>query len=113
MKSFCAVVVAPLLIAAAVTFGAQQTWTGEISDGLCRAEHMPLSEGDSILPAPECVRVCHRSGYRYVFVVGEKVYEISNQDDPDLAKLAGQTVKMSGELKGESITVSKVEPSAN
>ena len=89
--------------------GSQQTWTGEISDGLCRAEHMPLSEGDPILPSPECVRICHRSDYKYVFVLGDKVYEITNQDNPDLDKFAGQSVKVTGELKGEAISISRIE----
>ena len=87
----------------------EQTWTGEISDSHCRTEHEPISEGDPVLPSPECVKVCLKSGFKYVFVVGEKLYTISNQDNPDLAKFAGETVKLTGDLKGEAITVSKVE----
>ncbi len=114
MKSIITIVIALLLVAAAVTFGSsEQTWTGEISDGLCRAEHLPLSEGDPVLPSPECVKVCHRAGYKYVFVVDEKVYEISNQDNPDLTKFAGHSARITGELKGESITVSKVDAPGN
>jgi hypothetical protein len=38
-----------------------------------------------------------------------KVLQIANQDNKDLATHAGHTVKLTGELKGASITVSKVE----
>ena len=38
-----------------------------------------------------------------------KVFQIANQDNKDLATHAGHTVKMTGELKGSSITVSKIE----
>ena len=100
----------------ALTFGArpaQQTWTGEISDSHCRVEHEPIAEGDPILPSPDCVKLCLKSGYKYVFVVDEKVYTIANQDNPDLAKFAGQAVKLTGELKGDAITVSRIEPPGN
>src|SRR5579884_211996 len=89
--------------------GAQQTWTGEISDSHCHAEHEPLAEGDPVLPSPECVRICLTSGFKYVFVVGDKVYSIANQTFADLSKFAGQPVKLSGDLKGETITVAKIE----
>src|SRR5215471_9149752 len=104
-----------LLFFLAVTIGAkppEQTWTGEISDSHCRAEHEPISEGDPVLPSPECVKLCLKSGYKYVLVVGEKLYTIANQDNPGLAKFAGEAVKLTGELKGDSITISKIEPAA-
>jgi hypothetical protein len=88
---------------------AEQTWTGEISDSRCRVEHEPISEDDPVLPSPECVKLCLKSGFKYVFVAGEKVYTILNQENPDLAKFAGDAVKLTGELKGVAITVSKIE----
>jgi hypothetical protein len=90
---------------------AEQIWTGEIGDSHCRFEHGPIAEGDSILPSPECVRLCLKSGYKYVLIVDDKLYTISNQDNPELAKFAGQTVKLTGELTGDAITVSKIESS--
>ena len=89
----------------------QQVWTGEIGDSHCRFEHEPLTEGASVLPSPECVKLCVKSGFKYVLIVDDKLYVIANQDNPELAKFAGQTVKMSGELKGDVITVSKIESS--
>ena len=101
-----------LVLIAAVTLSArpeEQTWTGEISDSHCRSEHKPLAEDDPVLPSPACVKICLESGFKYVFVVDEKVYSISNQDHADLAKLAGQAVKLTGELKGDTIAVAKIE----
>jgi hypothetical protein len=37
-----------------------------------------------------------------------KVYTIENQSDPDLVTHAGHTVMLTGEMKGSSITVSKI-----
>ena len=86
----------------------EQTWTGEISDSHCAAEHVPISEGDPVLPSPECVKVCLRASFKYVFVVEDKVYAIANQEYADLAKFAGQEVKLTGELKDNAITVLKI-----
>jgi hypothetical protein len=91
----------------------QQTWTGEISDSHCRAEHEPLAEDDPVLPSPECVKICLRSGFKYVFVVDEKVYAVANQDYADLAKFAGQSVRLTGALKADTVTVSKIEPTGH
>src|SRR5262249_41635920 len=85
---------------------AEQTWTGEIGDSHCRFEHEPLAEGNPVLPSPECVKLCLKSGYKYVLIADDKLYAIANPENPDLAKFAGQTVKLTGELKGDVITVS-------
>ena len=39
-----------------------------------------------------------------------KVYVIANQDFNVLEARAGQKVKLTGELKGSAITVSKIDP---
>jgi hypothetical protein len=50
-----------------------------------------------------------RGGSKYVLVVDKQVYQIANQTFADLAKHAGHAVKLTGELKGNTITVSKIE----
>ena len=95
-----------------LTVRAQQTWTGEISDSHCNLEHEPIAQGDPVLPSPDCVKLCLKSGYKYVFVVGDKLYAITNQNNPDLEKFAGREVRVTGDVKGQSITISKIE-SAN
>jgi hypothetical protein len=89
--------------------GAEQTWIGEITDSACKFEHVPVAEGEPVLPSPECVKVCLRGGSKYVLLVDDKLFDIENQKHPDLEKLAGRKVKLTGELKGNSITVSKAE----
>jgi hypothetical protein len=113
MKSILVLACTIFLIATLSIFAKpqEQSFTGEISDSHCRGEHEPLAEGDAALPAPQCVKLCLGSGYKYVFVVDDKVYTISNQEQPDLAKFAGQAVKLTGNLKGDAMTVSKIESS--
>src|SRR5262245_21168850 len=89
---------------------AEETWTGEITDSACKHEHVPVAEGEGVLPAPECVKVCIRGGSNYMFAVDDKIYEIENQKHPDLEKFAGKAVKVTGELKGTAITIAKIEP---
>jgi hypothetical protein len=92
-----------------LSLGGQQSWTGEIGDSHCNLEHEPLAEGDPILPSPECVKLCVKSAYKYVFILENKIYAISNQDNPDLAKFAGEEVRVTGEMKGDVLTISKIE----
>jgi hypothetical protein len=61
------------------------------------------------MPDRECTEACVRGGSLYVLVADGKVFELANQKHADLAKHAGHTVKLTGELNGTSITVSQVE----
>ena len=45
---------------------------------------------------------------KYVFVSGGKMYNLGNQDSADLQEHAGHTVKLTGEMSGDTITVSKI-----
>jgi len=87
----------------------QQTWTGELRDSTCKFEHESIAEGEPVLPSPECVKACIRGGARYVFIVEEHLYEVENQKNPDLATFGGKPIKLTGELKGNAITVSRIE----
>ena len=88
---------------------AEQTWTGKISDSACGAKHEEAAEGQGVMADRECTQACVRGGSKYVLVVDGKVFQIANQDNKDLATHAGHAVKMTGELKGNAITVSKIE----
>jgi len=107
MKSF-ALLAATLLFTSIVT-AAEQTWTGQISDSACGAKHEEAAEGQGKMPDRDCTIACVRGGSKYVLVSDGKVFQIANQDNKDLASHAGHTVKMTGEMKGSSITVSKIE----
>ncbi|MEX0880108.1 MAG: hypothetical protein WEB59_06160 [Thermoanaerobaculia bacterium] len=101
-----------ILFCAATAFAADQTWTGQISDSTCGASHKSAIEhSGKKLSDAECTVACVKDGGKYVFVSGGKIYDIANQDLGDLEKHAGHTVKLTGEMKDNTITVHKVEMS--
>ena len=97
-----------MALAFGVTVGAApQTWTGKIGDSHCGAEHKPM--GGAKMSDRECTEMCVKADGKYVFVSKGKVYQIANQKEPALAKHAGHEVLLTGEMKGDTITVSKIE----
>ena len=108
MKSII-VVTAILLVSALQARAAEQTWSGKISDSACGAKHEEAAENTGVMPDRECTQACVRGGSKYVLVVDKQVFQIANQDFKDLAAHAGHAVKMTGELKGNAITVTKIE----
>lgn len=104
--------IAALLLATSflsVAVSAQDRWTGTISDSMCKAKHEEAAEGQGKMPDKDCTVSCVKGGSKYVLVAGGKVFQIANQDQKDLATLAGQDVTVSGNLKGETITVAAIE----
>jgi hypothetical protein len=95
-------------IARTVRDGVQQTWKGQISDNLCGAKHEEAAEGQGKMPDRDCTLACVRGGSKFALVVDGKVFQIANQDLEDLKTHAGHTVTVTGELKGQTITVSKI-----
>jgi hypothetical protein len=53
--------------------------------------------------------MCTKAGAKYVFVTGGKVYQLADQKDKALVTHAGHTVLLTGEIKGDTITLSKIE----
>ena len=103
------VLLALLLATPSFPLAAEQTWSGKIADSACGAKHEEAAENQGVMADRECTQACVRGGSKYVLVVDGKVFQIANQDNKDLAAHAGHAVKMTGELKGNVITVSKVE----
>ncbi len=88
-------------------FGA--TWTGKISDSACGASHAKMRAAHADLASDkDCTLACIKSGSKYVLVSKGKVLQISNQNLDDLQKYAGQNVKLTGKLTGDSIEVTSV-----
>jgi len=89
---------------------ADQTWTGKISDSMCGASHakMMAAHPGAKMTDRDCTLACTKAGGKYVFVTGGRVYNIANQDDTALQTHAGHTVRLTGEMKGDTITVSKI-----
>jgi hypothetical protein len=109
MKKLAIIIAALAVAAVAGPFAAEQSWTGKIADSACGAKHEEAAEGQGVMADRDCTQACVRGGSKYVLVVDGKVLQIANQDNKDLATHAGHTVKMTGELKGNAITVSSVE----
>jgi hypothetical protein len=97
-----------LTVAAAVSAFAA-TWTGEISDSACGMSHAKMMAGDKSLKTDrDCTLACIKAGGKYVFVSDGKVYSISNQKAAGLQLHAGEKVQLTGTMKGDNITVSKI-----
>jgi hypothetical protein len=104
-----AVVVAGLVSVAPL--GAEETWKGTITDSMCGLKHSADKHGDKG-PADHaaCVKKCVDGGGSYVFVSGNKLIPIANQDFAALKTHAGHAVMVTGEMKGDKLVVSKIEP---
>ena len=102
----CALLVGPISLASA----ADKTWAGQISDSICGASHakmIAIHSGAKMTNA-DCALACLKAGAKFVFVTGGNVYDISNQNEADLMKAAGRTVRLTGSMNRSTITVSKV-----
>ena len=82
-----------------------QSLTGKVSDAMCGANHMMAGAGS------DCVRACVQKGSKYALVVGDKVYVLDTSDKAmrdKLDKLADKQAKVTGQVNGDSVTVSSV-----
>jgi len=96
-------------IAYVVAFAADQTWIGQISDSMCGASHAKMTSAHPGMTDRECALACVKGGGQFVFVSDGKVYKIANQDSALLQMHAGHPgVTLTGEMKGDTITVSKI-----
>ena len=104
------VIAAGLLVVsfAAPALAADQTWTGMIGDSKCGANHKAMQEHNANLTDSACTEGCIKSGAEYILSSGGKVYKLENQKDPALAENAGKTVMVTGTLKGNTITASRI-----
>jgi len=94
-----------MLVAAILVFGSlswAKTITGTVSDSMCGAKHATPSAD-----AAACVKKCEDGGAKLVVVSGGKVYNTDQQDQ--LKGHEGESVKVTGAIKGDSITIDKVE----
>lgn len=83
------------------------SFTGTVSDAMCGAKHMMAGD------AASCTRTCVSKGSKYALVAGDKVYTLQTEDKAaleELDKLAGQTAKVTGTAKEDTIEVKSVAP---
>jgi hypothetical protein len=88
---------------------AADTLTGVISDSMCAASHAAMTQNGTKMTDKQCTAGCVEHGAKYVLVESGKVLQIANQNVKDLATFAGDTVKVTGDVKGNAITVTKIE----
>src|SRR5450755_320271 len=93
---------------AALASGADKTWTGQISDSMCGASHQKMTSAHAGMTDRDCALACVKGGGKYVFVSDGKVYNIANQELALLQVHAGHTVQLTGDMKGDTITVSNI-----
>ena len=99
-----------LLLGSSLTFAGTvkagtKTFVGNISDSMCGLTHMMPGKSDK-----ECTQECVKAGSKYVLadLAAKKVYQLSDQTKPE--EFAGQKVKVTGTLKGDTIDVTAIEP---
>jgi hypothetical protein len=63
---------------------------------------------DAKMTDRDCTLACVKGGGKFVFVSGGKVYNLANQKLAALSERAGETVSLTGNVEGDTITVSKV-----
>ena len=93
-----------------LAFAADTTLTGMISDSMCGASHAKMMEmhKDAKMTDRDCTLACVKGGGKYVFVADGKVYKIANQELAALQQHAGESVRLTGNVNGDTVTVAKV-----
>jgi hypothetical protein len=89
---------------------ATMTMNGMISDSMCGASHAKMMEmhKDAKMNDRDCALACVKGGGKFVFVSGGKVYNVANQNLAALTEHAGEAVSLTGDVEGDTITVSKL-----
>ncbi|MBA3296191.1 MAG: hypothetical protein H0U19_04590 [Acidobacteria bacterium] len=85
-----------------------ETWKGTITDSMCGLKHSADKHEGKTADHRACVQKCIKEGGEYVFVAGDKLHKISNQKFAGLKVHAGHEVMLTGAMKDDVITVSKI-----
>jgi hypothetical protein len=87
---------------------ASQTWTGTLVDATCYFDN-PADTGNTHEGMEKCGEACLRLGRPAGILTADKRFSILIAPSPDIAKYAGQTIRITGQMKGEMIQVEKLE----
>ena len=85
-----------------------QIYEGVITDTRCGAKHS-AAIGQT---APDCTRVCVRAGGRFALVDGDNTYVLEGERSI-LKRVAGERVKVTGTLNGDTISVTSIAAPAS
>jgi hypothetical protein len=107
--------VAWLCACAGVARAEEKTLIGKISDSLCGMSHaeMAAKQGSKISDR-DCVIAClnystENSPKLVVVEKSGKIYQIANQKFPGLIRRAGESLTITGDVTGMTVTITKVE----
>jgi hypothetical protein len=86
---------------------AEEKWTGTISDAMCGKTHG--ARGGTPEKDHDCAVRCAAKG-GYVFVSNDKIFKLADasQKMKDVETHAGHRVEITGTMKGDTITITKV-----
>lgn len=85
------------------------TWTGKIGDAMCGLSHDAMTQKGEKGNDKTCTEMCVKGGSTYVLVADGKVLKIANQNFKGLADFAGDNVRVTGNLKGDTVTITAIE----
>jgi hypothetical protein len=102
MKARFAIAMSIVLVASALAFAGDGSWTGYITDSKCGVKG--VHEG-----AEECTAKCMKAGAKLVFVndADKKVYAIADQDKASAH--AGHHVAVKGSVEGDTLTIASID----
>jgi hypothetical protein len=104
----CTLITVSLYLTALPAQQAPQIWTGRLSDSMCGASHQAKAGSDT---DRECMFRCLRALAKYVLVDQTgKVIPIANQNFPGIPQLADHMVRITADLAGGALAVTKIEP---
>ena len=109
MKKLVLLAAAILMSMAPALVAAEKTWDGVISDARCAGKHSKDEHAATASGDHECSNKCIAGGQKAVFVSDGKTYQIANQDYAGIKDHSGHKIALTGEMKGDSITISKIE----
>ena len=89
---------------------AQASTIGVIGDSWCQHKHL-FTERFNV-DDRTCTLGCVKRGAAFVLVTDTRVYQIRNQDLPQLATFASMRVKVIGKIDGEVISITSITPAA-
>jgi hypothetical protein len=93
---------------AVIPAAAQETFTGRLSDSTCATSHQ--AKAGASLTDRQCLIACIKDLAKYVLVDrNDQVLPIANQDAMGLPLYSGRPVRITGELRGRAVFVTKVE----
>ena len=92
---------AAVFLSLSATSAFAATWKGTISDEMCGAQHVNATAKDIA-----CAQKCFKGGSPAVFVVGDKVYKIENQDA--VKDHVGHKVTLTGTMTDGTVHVDTV-----